>query len=281
MRRDHGDHADDCACHESWHAVPEWPDNDRQPANVQPRGAIAMKILLVEDEQLVADFILRGLRAEGWIASHAPDGETALRLSEGNGFDVVVLDMMLPKLPGGDVCRQLRARRDLTPILILSALGTTEARVEGLRLGADDYLTKPFEFAELVARVEALFRRRHGFENNTERVLQAGALTLDRDTLEMRAGDRLVELTAKEREVLRLLMSKPGVVFSRPQILSSVWSATEDPLTNVVDVYVGRLRRKLGAQGHAIKTVRGAGYRLQPCEVGDGYPLQTSRMNSN
>jgi DNA-binding response OmpR family regulator len=239
-----------------------------------------MKVLLVEDEQLVADFILRGLRADGWMVSYAPDAETALRVSEGNDFDVVVLDMLLPKLSGADFCRQLRARRDLTPILILSALDTTEARVEGLRLGADDYLTKPFEFSELVARVEALFRRKHGFTSGTERVLQAGPLSMDRDTLEIRAGDRLVELTTKERDVLRLLMSKPGVVFSRAQILSSVWGATEDPLTNVVDVYVGRLRRKLGAHGDAVKTVRGAGYRLQVYEMKDKQNLNISRIQS-
>ncbi|MGF1554470.1 MAG: response regulator transcription factor [Paracoccaceae bacterium] len=225
-----------------------------------------MNVLLVEDEQGVADFVVRGLRAEGWMVSHAADAETALALSETGAFDVVILDMVLPGLSGADVCRSLRARRDLTPVLILSALGSTDARVAGLRLGADDYLTKPFEFDELVARVEALFRRRSGFTSETERVLRAGALSLDLETLEARAGDRVVELTAKEREMLRLLLSKPGAVFSRERILSSVWGANEDPLTNIIEVYVRRLRRKRGPHGAVLKTVRGAGYRLVASE---------------
>ncbi len=222
-----------------------------------------MNVLLVEDEARVADFILRGLRAEGWTVTHAPDAASALELKLREDFDVIVLDLMMPGLPGQDFCRKLRARRDYTPILILSALDALDERVEGLRIGADDYMVKPFEFEELIARVEALARRSsHFVEPVSETILHAGAIAFDLDTLEVTAGGQLLELTAKEREILKLFLSKPGRVFSRERILNSVWGASEDPLTNIVDVYVGRLRRKLGSQGHKLQTVRGAGYRL-------------------
>ena len=223
-----------------------------------------MNVLLVEDEVRVADFVLRGLRSEGWLVTHSPDAESALELIAQEHFDVIVLDLMLPGLPGQELCRKLRARRILTPILMLSALDALDERVEGLRIGADDYLSKPFEFDELIARVEALARRSTRFDDSqTESLLQTGAVSLDLETLECRVGDRRIELTAKEREILKLFLSKPGRVFSRERILNSVWGAGEDPLTNIVDVYVGRLRRKLGHQGGRLETVRGAGYRLQ------------------
>ncbi len=223
-----------------------------------------MNVLLVEDEARVADFVLRGLRAEGWTVTHAPDGETGLELARQDRFDVIVLDLMLPGLPGQDFCRKLRARRDYTPILILSALDALDERVEGLRIGADDYMVKPFEFDELIARVEALARRSGRFvEAAPETVLSAGAIALDLDTLETTVEGEPLDLTAKEREILKLFLSKPGRVFSRERILNSVWGASEDPLTNIVDVYVGRLRRKLGPQGDKLQTVRGAGYKLR------------------
>ena len=223
-----------------------------------------MNVLLVEDEARVADFILRGLRAEGWTVTHAGDAETALELTLQERFDVILLDLMLPGLPGQDFCRKLRARRDLTPILMLSALDALDERVEGLKIGADDYMVKPFEFDELIARVEALARRSARFSGETaEPVLKAGCIALNLETLEAYVGERLVDLTAKEREILKLFLSKPGRVFSRERILNSVWNASEDPLTNIVDVYVGRLRRKLGCHGEKLQTVRGTGYRLR------------------
>lgn len=223
-----------------------------------------MNVLLVEDESRVADFILRGLRAEGWTVAHAPDAETALELTIQERFDTIVLDLMLPGLPGQDFCRKLRARRDPTPILILSALDELDERVEGLRIGADDYMVKPFEFDELIARIEALTRRVKRFvEEMPDKVLRVGAIALDLETLEVTVDGELVDLTAKEREILKLFLSKPGRVFSRERILNTVWGANEDPLTNIVDVYVGRLRRKLGAHGDMLQTVRGAGYRLR------------------
>lgn len=222
-----------------------------------------MNVLVVEDEARVADFIQRGLRAEGWIVSVAPDGEAALTLTASGRFDVILLDLMLPGISGQEVCRRLRARNDSTPILMLTARDEVNDRVAGLQMGADDYLTKPFDFGELVARVQALVRRASGFQNTGAAPdrLELGPLSLDDRTLEVRCAGKLVELTRKEREILKLLLSNPGKVFSRERILSSVWKASEDPLTNVVDVYIGRLRKKLGPCSEPIQTVRGIGYR--------------------
>ena len=222
-----------------------------------------MNLLLVEDEIRVADFILRGLRAEGWMVTHMSTAEPALELTAQQRFDVIVLDLMLPGLPGKDFCRRLRARGDHTPILMLSALDALDERVHGLRIGADDYLVKPFEFDELIARIEALARRATGFVEMPNTVLRAGAIALDLDSLEAKVAGELLDLTVKEREILRLFLSKPGRVFSRERILNTVWGANEDPLTNVVDVYVGRLRRKLADHADRLQTVRGAGYRLR------------------
>ncbi|MEM1046324.1 MAG: response regulator transcription factor [Pseudomonadota bacterium] len=223
-----------------------------------------MNILIVEDEARVADFIMRGLRAEGWTVTHAVDAETGLELTLQERYDVIVLDLMLPGLPGQDFCRKLRARRDFSPILMLSALDALDERVEGLKIGADDYMVKPFEFDELIARIEALARRSGRFADaESETVLRAGSIALDLESLEATVDGRLLDLTPKEREILKLFLSKPGRVFSRERILNSVWGATEDPLTNIVDVYVGRLRRKLAARGACLQTVRGAGYRLR------------------
>jgi len=223
-----------------------------------------MNLLLVEDEQRVADFIQRGLRAEGWTVTLAPDGETAVELLANDDFDVVVLDLMLPGMDGQDVCRCMRARNNFTPILMLTALDSVDDRVAGLRLGADNYLGKPFDFDELVARIEALARRASRFQSDETRreVLAIGQLSFDTRSLEVRCCEQLVELSAKERGILQLLMAHPGRVHSRERILNALWNISEDPLTNVVDVYVSRLRKKLGACGEYIQTVRGAGYRL-------------------
>ncbi len=222
-----------------------------------------MNLLLVEDEIRVADFILRGLRAEGWMVTHSPVADTALDLSLEQRFDVIVLDLMLPGLPGKDFCRKLRARGDHTPILMLSALDALDDRVEGLRIGADDYMVKPFEFDELIARIQALARRSGGFSEAPDSILQAGGITLDLESLEATVDGEPLDLTVKEREILKMFLTKPGRVFSRERILNTVWGANEDPLTNVVEVYVGRLRRKLGRQAGKLQTVRGAGYRLK------------------
>lgn len=223
-----------------------------------------MNLLLVEDEERVADFIQRGLNAEGWTVTAARDGSAALTMVEQDHFDAVILDLMLPTIGGQEVCRRMRSRANPTPVLILTALDSVDDRVAGLRLGADDYLTKPFEFDELIARIEALVRRTHrsGESNKAAAVLRAGPLSFDRRSLDVRCDDRRVEVSVKEREIFKLLISDPGRVFSRERILNSVWSTCADPMTNVVDVYIARLRKKLGPYGNRIKTVRGAGYRI-------------------
>ncbi|MEE4378120.1 MAG: response regulator transcription factor [Candidatus Competibacteraceae bacterium] len=223
-----------------------------------------MNLLVVEDEARVADFIQRGLKAEGWTVTVAPDGETALSLIKLDKFDVILLDLMLPGISGQDVCRRLRASKNLTPVLMLTALDAVDDRVAGLRLGADDYLPKPFDFDELVARIEALARRARSFETREleTHVLRSGSLCFDTRSLEVTYDGQRIDLTSKEREILKLLLASPDKIFSRERILNAVWGINEDPMTNVVDVYVGRLRKKLGSSSEAIETVRGVGYKL-------------------
>lgn len=222
-----------------------------------------MNILLVEDEARVADFIRRGLSAEGWAVDHAADGEDALEHAASNSYDVILLDLMLPGIQGQDVCRKLRARKSKTPILMLTALDSPEEKIEGLRMGADDYLAKPFDFDELIARVEALHRRATGYASDAgETVLTHGNLTFDRSSLQVTVDGAEIELSKKERDLLLLFLTNSGRVLSRERILNSVWGLNADPLTNVVDVYVGRLRRKIGTEGERIVTLRNVGYRM-------------------
>ena len=222
-----------------------------------------MNILLVEDETRVADFIRRGLAAEGWAVDHASDGEDALEHAACNSYDVILLDLMLPGIQGQDVCRKLRARKFKTPILMLTALDSPEEKVDGLKLGADDYLAKPFDFDELIARVEALHRRATGYAADAgENVLTSGGLSFDRSSLQVTVNGAEIGLSKKERDLLLPFLTNTGRVLSRERILNSVWGLNADPLTNVVDVYVGRLRRKIGAEGERIVTLRNVGYRM-------------------
>lgn len=222
-----------------------------------------MNILLVEDETRVADFIRRGLTAEGWAVDHAADGEDALEQVASNSYDVILLDLMLPGIQGQDVCRKLRVRKSKTPILMLTALDSPEEKVNGLKIGADDYLAKPFEFDELIARIEALHRRATGYAADaSENVLTSGSLTFDRSSLQVTVDGVEIVLSKKERDLLILFLTNTGRVLSRERILNSVWGLNADPLTNVVDVYVGRLRRKIGVEGERIVTLRNVGYRL-------------------
>jgi len=227
-----------------------------------------MRVLVVEDEARVADFIQRGLKAEGWLITVAGDGEAALAITVESQFDVIVLDRMLPGISGTEVCHRLRARDNWTPVLMLTALADVEQRVAGLRVGADDYLVKPFDFDELMARIEALARRasRPAAADAKSGLVVSGQLSFDSRSLELRCAGRPIELTPKERDILLLFLSDPGRIFSRERILSTVWGAFEDPQTNIVDVYIGRLRKKLGAQGDCLETVRGAGYRYRPSD---------------
>lgn len=231
-----------------------------------------MNILLVEDDPRVRDFLERGLRAEGYRVTVAQNGADGLEL--GRQLDaesrstqsptIMVLDLMLPLMTGLEVCQTLRAARISLPILMLTALGAIQDRVTGLRMGADDYLVKPFAFDELLARIEALARRSPILAPPQDRVLRVGDLVLDRATIEVTRGARAIVLTARELALLELLMSAPGRVFSRERILSNVWGVDEDPLTNVVDVFIRRLRAKIDQDDAQplIQTVRGIGYRI-------------------
>jgi DNA-binding response OmpR family regulator len=232
-----------------------------------------MNILLVEDDPRIADFLQRGLRAEGHQVQRSAHGVQGLAMAQaaarqasaGDPPLVLVLDLMLPGMSGLEICQSLRASGVAVPVLMLTAMGSLEDRVAGLRMGADDYLCKPFEFEELLARLEALARRTQPLLVGTPTQMQVDDLVLDRSCMRaFRAGTPLA-LTARELALLELLMSAPGRLFSRERILASVWGQSEDPLTNVVDVYIRRLRRHID-EGHArplIHTARGLGYRLE------------------
>ncbi|PUA29108.1 MAG: DNA-binding response regulator [Cellvibrio sp. 79] len=221
-----------------------------------------MQILIVEDEKKVADFLVRGLRAEGYFIDWIADGSEAMGALIEQKPDLVILDRMLPKMDGLQICRLIRAQQLPVRVLMLSALAEVSDRVDGLRAGADDYLVKPFAFEELLARIEALSKR-NPF-THIERKLIVGELELDLDTMQVKRSGNLLSLTAKELAVLELLMSSPQKVFSRERILATVWGINEDPLTNVVDVYIRRLRKKVDApfNQNYIKTLRGIGYCL-------------------
>lgn len=225
-----------------------------------------MELLLVEDDERVSRFVRRGLEAEGFSVTEAQDGVEGLRLAQAQRYDVVILDIMLPHLNGREMCRLLRKADVSTPILMLTALDHTDDKVECLRGGADDYLTKPFDFEELLARLEALARRGRGFSSEPPAVLEIGNVRVERQSMRVLLDGELVELTAKEYQLLELLMSSPGRVFSRTRILNKLWGYDSDPLTNVVDVYIRRLRGKMRWDRDTgwIKTMRSYGYRFDP-----------------
>jgi len=222
-----------------------------------------MRILIVEDETRIADFLDRGLRAEGHFCVIANDGESGLSLALEGDFDLILLDLMLPGIHGHEVCQQLRMNKVNTPLIILSAMDSLEDVIAGLRMGADDYLTKPFSFEELLARIETIMRRNATIEGE-EDIIKAGPLEFDRQSLRFSVGGDEMKMTAKELAIIELLMTNPGTLFSRERILSNVWGLNMDPLTNVVDVYIGKLRKKIDSdtENSMIETVRGLGYRL-------------------
>jgi DNA-binding response OmpR family regulator len=222
-----------------------------------------MRILIVEDETPVADFLDRGLRAEGHFCVVANDGEQGLKLALEGEFDLILLDLVLPRMHGHEVCQQLRIKKVNTPLIVLTAMDSVDDVIVGLRLGADEYMTKPFSFEELLARIDAVMRRGSAKEAE-EPCLRGGGIVFDRSSLRVTVNEEEVHLTAKELAILELFMSNPGMLFSRERILSSVWGLNMDPGTNVVDVYIGRLRKIIDRDDDdsMIETVRGRGFRL-------------------
>jgi two-component system OmpR family response regulator len=217
-----------------------------------------MRLLVVEDDPKLAAALGRGLRTEGYAVDVAGDGEAALMQAAVYDYDAIVLDVMLPRRDGLDVCRTLRERGCWVPVLVLTARGGVEHRIAGLDVGADDYLAKPFHFGELLARLRALVRRAPA---ERPARIELGELGIDPATHEVRLGGEPVALTAREFAVLEYLARNAGEVISRTRLLEHVWDENHTGSTNVVDQYVGALRRKLG-EG-SIQTVRGVGFRLE------------------
>jgi DNA-binding response OmpR family regulator len=215
------------------------------------------RILIVEDEPRLASFLEKGLRSNGFVTTVAKDGRTGGLMARDDDFDLLVLDLGLPDKDGTEVLRELRAAGQRMPVIILTARDDVSDKVAGLEGGADDYVTKPFRFEELLARVRARLRDERTVERT---VLRAGDIVLDLRTRRARTAGRTIDLTAREFTMLEVLIRHAGQVLSREQLLSHVWGYDYDPGSNIVDVYIGYLRRKLGSG--AIETVRGMGYRL-------------------
>jgi two-component system OmpR family response regulator len=222
-----------------------------------------MKLLLIEDDVRAADFVSKGLREEGHSVDHAADGAEGLTLALSSGYDVIVADRMLPYMDGLAVVQALRAQGVRTPILILSALAKVDDRVKGLRAGGDDYLTKPFAFSELLARIEVLQRRATTTEPTTR--LRVADLEVDLVARKVTRAGQPVDLTAREFRLLEYLMRHAGQVVTRTMLLEGVWDLHFDPQTNVIDVHISRLRQALDRGGGTplIHTVRGSGYVLE------------------
>ena len=221
-----------------------------------------MRILLVEDEKKIASFIERGLREEHYIVDVATEGEKAMFLAEVNTYDLIILDIMLPGKDGLSICKELRSKKIDVPILILTAKDTLRDKVSGLNLGADDYLTKPFAFEELLARIRALLRRKR-LDKNV--ILKVGDLELDQVTHKVKRADREMILTSKEYALLEYLMLNSNQVVTRTMISEHVWNEDFDSFTNIIDVYINYLRNKIdkGFKKQLLHTIRGTGYILK------------------
>jgi DNA-binding response OmpR family regulator len=231
---------------------------------IESTDAVGVRILIVEDEARLANLLRLGLQEEGFGVDMVDNGEEAVAAAMATAFDLITLDVMLPgQMDGFGVCMELRRRRVRTPVLMLTARDAVDDRVRGLESGADDYLVKPFAFVEFMARVRALVRR-HLPDRSS--VLQSGALRLDTSARELRVDDRPVKLTGKEFAILEYFMHHPRRVLARAQIEEHVWDYDFEGASNLVDVYMGRLRRKLANAGAAdhIVTLRGMGYRFDP-----------------
>jgi two-component system, OmpR family, response regulator len=221
-----------------------------------------MRILVVEDDAKIASFIVQGLKQAGYAVDHAADGATGLALAQSTGYDAAVVDVMLPSLDGLSLVRRLRASRKQLPVVFLSARSAVEDRVKGLESGADDYLTKPFAFSELLARIQALVRRATHAPDATR--LAAGDVSLDLVTREVTSAGKSVELQPREFSLLAFLLRHAGHPVSKTKILENVWDYSFDPQTNVVDVVMHRLRSKVDPEHVRIETLRGVGYVFRP-----------------
>ncbi len=236
-------------------------EQEREAAAVVARAAPGRKfnILLVEDDQSIADEVRDDLISRGYVIEHIGDGTAALRAAQARHFDLMIVDRLLPGLDGLTVIERIRALGIRTPVLVLSALSAVDDRVRGLKAGGDDYLSKPFAFLELAARVEALLRRPIEVR---ETVLRVGPLEMDLIDRTVRRGDRPLDLLPREFKLLEYLMRRPGQLVTRDMLLEDVWQYRFLPQTNLVDVHIGRLRRKLDVAGEPplIQSVRGAGF---------------------
>ena len=223
-----------------------------------------MRVLVVEDDNKIASFVVKGLKQNGFAVDRCADGEEGLALARSAPFDVAVVDIMLPKLDGLSLIRKLRTEKIQIPVIILSAKASVDDRVKGLQAGGDDYLTKPFAFSELLARIQALIRRSSNVAEPTR--LSVGDLTLDLLGREVVRAGRSIELQAREFALLEYLMRHPGRVVTKTMILEHVWDYSFDPQTNVVDVLVHRLRGKVDKEfpKKMIQTIRGVGYVIKP-----------------
>jgi len=226
-----------------------------------------MRVLVVEDDAQVAAYLVKGLKEQGYTVDHAADGRNGLFLATGEDYDAMVIDRMLPGLDGLSIVRSVRAAGKATPMLILSALGEVDARVEGLRAGGDDYLTKPFAFSELLARLDALLRRARQAPA-ADTTLRVADLELDQLTRSVRRGGQAIPLQPREYRLLEYLMSNAGRVVTRTMLLEQVWDYYFDPQTNVIDVHISRLRGKIDKNFDPplLHTVRGAGYMIREPE---------------
>jgi two-component system OmpR family response regulator len=223
----------------------------------------SMRILVVEDDAKIASFVVKGLKESGHVVDHCADGESALAMLLTLSFDVAVMDLMLPKLDGLSVIERIRQQGLRVPVIILSARGTVDDRVRGLQAGGDDYLTKPFAFSELLARIQALARRASALPAEVTR-LAVGDLAMNLLTREVTRGGRSIELQPREYALLEYLMRHAGRTVTKTMVLERVWDYSFDPQTNVVDVLVHRLRSKVDPDHTLIHTLRGIGYVLRP-----------------
>jgi two-component system OmpR family response regulator len=223
-----------------------------------------MRILLVEDDAEAAAYVAKGLREAGHVVDHALDGEAGLNMAAAGGYDAYVIDRMLPKLDGLSLLAKRREQEDETPALFLSALGEVDDRVSGLKAGGDDYLVKPYAFSELLARIEALGRRRTAGPTDVVTRFKVADLEIDVLTRTVRRDERKIDLQPREFRLLEYLMRHSGQVVTRTMLLENVWEYHFDPQTNVIDVHISRLRAKIDKDFDKplLKTIRGAGYRL-------------------